>query len=205
MKSISDASSSTSRHRGSRPCEGFRFFIVASYNWQDLPSFARLEPLLQSTPIQLKLHKTEPMHLKNTWRNDEEGEKPVVHLSSYADPFIACSMALMLCSIGVVHDLNGVFFFHALIPCHLTHFPAGLPSFAPETDGEGARPDTQALELEIRQPIGKRRMDIEALVRGISTKPEHGSHHVEVASTSTIVVLFQVMVPSDSGKSDGTV
>jgi hypothetical protein len=91
------------------------------------------------------------MYLKNTWRTEQEEEKPVVHLSSYADPFIACSMAFMLRSIGVVHNLNGVFFFHASIPCHLTQLPAGLPSFAPETDGEGARPDTQALELEIRQ------------------------------------------------------
>jgi hypothetical protein len=63
----------------------------------------------------------------------------------HVGPFITCSKAFVLHNIGIVHDLNGVFFFHALIPCHLTHFPARLHSFAPETYGDVAGPDTQAL------------------------------------------------------------
>jgi hypothetical protein len=59
--------------------------------------------------------------------------------------FITRSKAFVLHNIGIVHDLNGVFFFHTLIPCHLTHFPARLHSFAPETYGEVAGPNTQAL------------------------------------------------------------
>ena len=66
MKPISVASSSTSRHKESKSSEGFRSFIVTSYNWQDLPSFVRSESLLQTTQILLKFHKAELVYLKNT-------------------------------------------------------------------------------------------------------------------------------------------
>src|SRR6266568_4014644 len=67
MKPISDASSSTSPHRGSKSCEAFRSFIVTSFNWRDLPSSVRSQRLLRATMILLTFHKTEPMDLKSKW------------------------------------------------------------------------------------------------------------------------------------------
>src|SRR5258708_2046038 len=58
----------------------------------------------------------------------------------------------------------------------------GPVRFAPELDGEPCAADLDALELNVGQPRGQRRMDRQALARGVRAQAQHGLDQLKDAA-----------------------